>query len=60
MLAYQTGAFSRASKVKPLSHYLREMRRSGERSVAAEALSYFGSLKARGFPVSIKRVPRAA
>lgn len=60
ILAYNTGAFSRASKVKPLSHYLKQIRQTGERSTAADALSFFGSLKSRGFPVSIKRIPREA
>lgn len=60
ILAYNTGAFSRASKPKPLSHYLRQLRRSEERSTAADAVSFFHSLKARGFPVSITRVPRDA
>lgn len=58
ILAYNTGAFSRASKVKPLSHYLRQMRKGEERSIAADALGYFNTLKAKGISVSIKRVPR--
>jgi hypothetical protein len=60
ILAYNSGAFSRASKVKPLSHYLKQLHRGDKRSDAAEALHFFGSLKAKGFPVSITRVPRAA
>lgn len=58
-LAYKTGAFSRASKVRPLSYYLKQMR-GGESNKAAQALAFFHGLKARGIPVKITRVPRAA
>lgn len=57
ILAYNTGAFSRASKVKPLSHYLRELR-GDDGSMAA--LSYFRALKSKGVNVTITRVPRAS
>ena len=58
MLAYNTGAFSRATKVKPLSYYMKQLNRSDEGSAAAAAIGFFHSLKARGFDVSINRVPR--
>lgn len=58
ILAYETGAFSRASKVKPLSHYLNALRSGGKPGAAASALGFFHSLKARGVPVSITRVSR--
>lgn len=59
ILAYNTGAFSRATKVKPLNYYMNQLRGAGKRSASADALSFFGKMKAAGFPVSIKRVPRA-
>jgi hypothetical protein len=58
ILAYETGAFSRASKTKPLSHYLNALR-TDKGSGAADALIFFNSLKARGVPVSITRVSRS-
>jgi hypothetical protein len=53
-LAYHTGAFSRASKPKPLRHYLAQLRSSQD--PGAGLLGGFRALKARGLPVSIKRV----
>jgi hypothetical protein len=56
-LAYHTGAFSRASKARPLSHYLGQLDKG--RSKAADALSFFSAMKAKGLPVKITRVVRA-
>lgn len=58
ILAYNTGAFSRASKVKPLSYYMRQLRGGGNRSTSADAINFFQAMKARGVPVTITRVPR--
>lgn len=64
ILAYNTGGFSRASKVKPLGHYLSQIRKGGGRPSSAQAVAFFHGMKARGFAVKIERVssasPRAA
>lgn len=58
ILAYQTGAFSRAAKVQPLQHYLDQLRAPDQNLVHAKLIAAFQSLKARGLPVTITRVPR--
>lgn len=56
-LAYHAGAFSRASKVKPLDYYLKRMRSGGDQSRGGMALlSELRSLKAAGLPVEIRRL----
>lgn len=52
-LAYNTGKFAQASKVRPLRYYLSQLRGS---DTASSALGFFRSLQARGVPVSITRV----
>jgi hypothetical protein len=56
-LAYWTGAFSRASKVRDLDHYLQSLRAPQDGSKGGMAVfSALKELKARGLPVEIKRL----
>jgi hypothetical protein len=52
--AWHTEAFAREKRLKKLSDY--QGKKSGKRSVAADAVAFFHSLKARGVPVEIRRV----
>jgi hypothetical protein len=60
LLAYQTGAFAGLAfngKLKAFAHYADS---DGQPVSNAQAIGFFHRLKARGVPVKIERVDRAA
>lgn len=55
--AARFNALAQTGKLRGLATYIGK-RASGKRSQAADALAFFHSMKAKGFPVEITRVPR--
>lgn len=58
ILAYHTGAFSRATNVKPLKHYLSQLGGSEPSISNAALITKFKSMQASGLPIKLTRVER--
>jgi hypothetical protein len=57
-LAWQTAAFTRAAKLKPLKHYLAASRPKSTFQSGDEILAVVKALKAGGADMTIRRVKR--
>lgn len=57
--AARFNALAQVGKLKGLSNYIGK-RASGKKSALASAISFFHSMKAAGFPVTITRVERGS
>ena len=57
-LAWQTAAFTRAAKLKPLKHYLAASRPKSTFQSGSEVLAVVKALQASGADMTIRRVAR--